>query len=456
MTRSIVAALLLASATPVFSQTVPPQVAELRDQALKDDYAWDIVEGLTTEVGQRMAGTEAEARARDWAVRKLTSMGFANVRIEPFAMPVWTRGQEAAEILAPFSQRLVITALGNSASTPPEGITGEVVGFNSEAEFEAAPDSAVRGKIVFVSHAMPRTQDGSSYGYFGGPRRQGPTVASRKGALAIVVRSIGTDYHRNPHAGVQRFEDGVKPIPAGALSITDAEQLQRILKRGKPVTMRLTLVSQVTQGKSGNVIAEVPGRDSKAPVLLVGGHLDSWDLGTGAIDDASGVAITTAAAKRIMDAGRPLRTIRIVWFGAEEVGLFGGIDYQKKHGSEPHYAVAESDFGADKVWKVDSKLGKSREAEAKALQLALSPLGIVPGSLDKADGSDIEPLLNAGLPGVGLSQDGTHYFDIHHTPDDTLDKVDPETLRQNVAAWTAMLATLSGGIEPEPKRHKRR
>jgi len=456
MTRSIVAALLLASATPVFSQTVPPQVAELRDQALKDDYAWDIVEGLTTEVGQRMAGTEAEARARDWAVRKLTSMGFANVRIEPFAMPVWTRGQEAAEILAPFSQRLVITALGNSASTPPEGITGEVVGFNSEAEFEAAPDSAVRGKIVFVSHAMPRTQDGSSYGYFGGPRRQGPTVASRKGALAIVVRSIGTDYHRNPHAGVQRFEDGVKPIPAGALSITDAEQLQRILKRGKPVTMRLTLVSQVTQGKSGNVIAEVPGRDSKAPVLLVGGHLDSWDLGTGAIDDASGVAITTAAAKRIMDAGRPLRTIRIVWFGAEEVGLFGGIDYQKKHGSEPHYAVAESDFGADKVWKVDSKLGKSREAEAKALQLALSPLGIVPGSLNKADGSDIEPLLNAGLPGVGLSQDGTHYFDIHHTPDDTLDKVDPETLRQNVAAWTAMLATLSGGIEPEPKRHKRR
>ena len=138
----------------------------------------------------------------------------------------------------------MITALGNSGSTPSEGITGEVVGFNSEAEFKAASDEAVRGKIVFVSHAMPRTQDGSSYGYFGGPRRQGPTIASKKGALAIVVRSIGTDYHRNPHAGVQRFEDGVKPIPAGALSIPDAEQLQRILKRGKPVTMRLTLVSR--------------------------------------------------------------------------------------------------------------------------------------------------------------------------------------------------------------------
>jgi hypothetical protein len=456
MTKHLFAAFLLTSAAPSLAQTISPQVAQLRDSALKDDYAWDIVEGLTTEVGPRMAGTNAEARARDWAVKKLTAMGFSNVRVEPFDMPVWTRGAESAEILAPFPQRMVITALGNSASTPPEGITGEIVGFNSMAEFQAASDDAVRGKIVFVSHAMPRTQDGSSYGFFGGPRRQGPTLASKKGALAIIVRSIGTDYHRNPHAGVQTFADGAKPIPAGALSIPDAEQLQRILKRGKPVTMHLTLVSQVTQGKSGNVIAEIPGRDPKAPLVLVGGHLDSWDQGTGAIDDASGIAITTAAAKRIMDAGRPLRTIRIVWFGAEEVGLFGGIDYQKKHGTEPHYAIAESDFGADRIWKVDSKLGKDREAEAKALQIALAPLGIVPGSLEKADGSDIEPLLNAGLPGVGLSQDGTHYFDIHHTPDDTLDKIDPEALRQNVAAWTAMLGVLSGGIEPEPKRAKRR
>ena len=157
-----------------------------------------------------------------------------------------------------------------------------------------------------------------------------------------------------------------------------------------------------------------------------------------------------------MDSGRPLRTIRIVWFGAEEVGLFGGRDYQARHGKEPHYAIAESDFGADRIWKVDSRLGEARKAEALALQAALKPLGIVPGSLEKADGSDIGPLIEAGLPAVGLNQDGTHYFDIHHTPDDTLDKVDPEALRQNVAAWTAMLAVLSGGIEPEPKRRKRR
>ena len=456
MTKHLFAAFLLASAAPAISQPVQPDVAKLRDAALKDEYAWDILEGLTTEVGQRMAGTEAEARAREWAVRKLKAMGFANVRIEAFDMPVWTRGAEAAAILGPYPQKFAIAALGNSASTGPQGVTGEVVGFDSEAEFEAAPDEAVRGKIVFVSHAMPRTQDGSGYGFFGGPRRQGPSIASKKGALAIVVRSIGTDHHRNPHAGVQSFAEGVKPIPAGALSIPDAEQLQRILKRGKPVTMHLTLVSQVTQGSSGNVIAEVPGRDPNAPPILVGGHLDSWDLGTGAVDDAAGVAIAAASAKRIMDAGRPLRTIRIVWFGAEEVGLFGGLDYRAKHGKEPHYAMAESDFGAGRVWKVNSKLGKDREQEAKALQNALAPLGIVPGALDQADGSDIGPMIADGVPAVGLSQDGTHYFDLHHTPDDTLDKVDPEVLRQNVAAWTAMLAVLSGGVEPEPKRAKQR
>jgi hypothetical protein len=464
MKAHLLAALLLAaSSAPALAQSaraplpaVDPRTAALREAALSDEHAWDIVEGLTTEVGQRLAGTEAEARARTWAVAKLTALGFSNVRVEPFDMPIWTRGPEAVEILAPFPQKLMVAALGNSASTGPEGITGEVVGFDTLAALEAAPDAAVRGKIVFVSHAMPRTMDGSGYGYFGGPRRQGPTIASRKGAVAIVIRSIGTDHHRNPHSGVMSFAPGVKPIPAGALPLPDAEQLQRILKRGKPVTMHLTLVSQTGQGQSGNVIAEVPGRDPKLPPVLVGGHLDSWDQGTGAIDDAAGVAIATAAAKRIMDAGRPLRTIRVVWFGAEEPGLFGGISYMQKHQAEPHYAVAESDFGAGRVWKVNSKLGKEREAEARALQAALAPLGIVPGALDDADGSDVGPMIGAGVPGVGLSQDGTYYFDVHHTPDDTLDKIDPADLRQNVAAWTTMLSVLTGPVEPEPKPVKRR
>lgn len=460
MIRTLLAATLLASASALPAQVSPREVDRLRDAALLDDYAWDITEGLTTEVGQRMAGTEAEARARAWSVAKLKAMGFANVRIDPFTMPVWVRGAESASILAPFPQKLVIAALGNSATTQPGGLDGELVGFDTLAELEAAPDAAVRGKIVFVSHAMPRTEDGSGYGVFAAPRRLGPSIASRKGAIAIVIRSIGTDYHRNPHSGTMSFAAGVTPIPAGALPLPDAEQVQRILKRARgPVRMRLQLESSNLVGQqSGNVIAEVPGRDPSLAPILVSGHLDSWDQGTGAIDDATGVAIAAASAKRIMDAGRPQRTIRIVWFGAEEVGLFGGLDYRAKYGKQPHYALMESDFGADRIWKVDSRLGDARKAEALAIQRALQPLGIVPGALDRTEGSDIGPMVADGLPGVALKQDGTRYFDFHHTPDDTLDKVDPAQLRQNVAAWTAVLAVLSGGIEPatEPKRRGRR
>src|SRR5689334_8195559 len=371
MKSQLFAPLLLAIAAPALAQTsittlpppvvADPAIAALRDNALENDhYAWDIVEGLTTEVGQRLAATEAEARARDWAVKRLTAMGFVNVHVEPFVMPVWVRGAESAEIVSPFPQKLVIAALGYSGSTGPEGVTGEIAYFDSVDALRAAPDSAVKGKIVFIDHHMMPAQDGSGYGQFGAPRRQGPTIASLKGAIGIVIRSIGTDHHRNPHTGVQYFTDGAKPIPAGALSVPDAEQLVRILKRGRPVTMRLTLVSQkAVGGRSGNVIAEVPGRDPKAPILLVGGHLDSWDLGTGAIDDASGVAIVTAAAKHIMDSGRPLRTIRIVWFGAEEPGGLGGKALAEAHGKEPHAIAGESDFGADRVWRFSSQLMKS-------------------------------------------------------------------------------------------------
>ena len=303
MKKYLVAALLL-SAAPALAQqsisTLPPPVVTdpridaLRDNAVANDrYAWDIVEGLTTEVGQRLAATDAEARAREWAVRRLKAMGFANVHVEPFTMPVWTRGAERAEIVSPFPQKLVVAALGYSGSTGPEGVTGQIVYFPSVDALRSAPDSAVKGKIVFIDHNMMPAQDGSGYGEFGAPRRQGPTIASLKGALAIVIRSIGTDHHRNPHTGVQYFTDGATPIPAGALTIPDAEQLVRILKRGQPVTMHLTLVSQKTEGgHSGNVVAEVRGRDPNAPTLLVGGHLDSWDQGTGAIDDASGPTCT--------------------------------------------------------------------------------------------------------------------------------------------------------------------
>lgn len=441
-------ALALQAAAPAPVPPAPdPAVVALRDAALQDDVAWDIVEGLTTEVGPRLAGTEAEARARAWAKARLEALGFANVRVEPYRMKTWVRGEERAEVLAPFPQKLAVTALGNSASTGPRGLEAEIAYFPTLGDLQAVPDGSLKGRIAFVGHAMEATQDGSSYGPFGQVRRIGPAIAAKKGAGAIVIKSIGTDHHRNPHAGGTNFPAGTAAIPAGALSVPDAEQLERMLKRGKPVKLRLLLTPrQVGETESGNVIAEVPGTDPTAGIIVVGGHLDSWDLGTGAIDDGAGVAITAAAAKRIMDAGRPRRTIRVVWFGAEEVGGFGGEAYAKAHAGDPHVLASESDFGADRIWRFETNVAAAPVGER--LARALEPLGIARGEGKTGDGTDVGPLFRQGAAAVNLNQSGLRYFDLHHTPDDTLDKIDKVQLRQNVAAWTAMLAVMANAPEP--------
>lgn len=458
--RTILAAAVAALALPAttaFAQDAPAgltakisnKVVELREAALKDDVAYDITEGLTTEVGPRLAGTDAEARARDWAVAKLKSLGFKNVHIETYDMPVWVRGEETAEVVAPYKQPLRLTALGNSGATPADGLTAPVAYFATYGDLIAAPDGSLKGKIAFVSNQMEPTQDGSGYGTYGLARFSGPNVAAKKGAAAIVIRSIGTDHTRAPHAGVTSFEDGVTPIPAAALSVADAENLERMVKLGKPVTLHLLLTPRQTgTHESGNVIAEVPGRDPGAGIVLIGGHLDSWDLGTGAIDDASGLAITTAAAKRIMDAGGARRTIRVVWFGAEEVGGFGGEAYAKAHGEEKHASASESDFGADRVWRFETNLPDSAKAVGDRLQVALAPLGITRGTGVAGDGSDVGPMMQRGVAAIDLNQSGLRYFDWHHTPEDVLDRVDLDQLRQNVAAWTAMLAIVADAPEP--------
>jgi hypothetical protein len=427
---------------------VDPSVARLRDAALKDEVAYDIVEGMTTEVGQRLAGTEAEARARTWSVAKLKALGFKNVRIETYRMPVWVRGTETAEIVSPFPQKLKLTALGNSAATPPEGLTAPIVYFPSFADLQAAPDGSLKGKIAFVSNAMTATQDGSTYGQFGTARFTGPNVAASKGAAAIVIRSIGSDHGRGPHAGLTTFAAGVAPIPAAALSTADADNLSRMVARGKPITLKIVLTPQQTgTHESGNVIAEVPGTDAKAGIVLIGGHLDSWDLGTGAIDDAAGVAITAAAAKRLLDGPRPKRTIRVVWWGSEEVGGFGGDAYAAAHKGDRHVLAAESDFGADKVWRFTTNLPEQAKAVGDRVGAALAPLGIVKGRDKARGGADVEPILATGVAGIDLNQSGERYFDYHHTPEDTLDRIDPAQLAQNVAAWTAMLAVVANAPE---------
>ncbi|MCC4232429.1 M28 family peptidase [Sphingobium soli] len=443
------AALLLGSIfTPSLSLAAPADNDVIREAALKDDVAWDFTEGLTTEVGPRPAGTPQEARARDWAVAKLKALGFSNVRAEPYTMPVWVRGQDEARILSPFPQNLVLAALGNSGSTSDKGIEGEIIYFPSIDALEAASAASLKGKIAFVDHGMGATQDGSSYGYYGAARRQGPSIASKKGAIAILIRSIGTDHHRVPHTGVQMWADGATPIPAAALSVPDAEQLVRVVKRGQPVKVHLTLTSKMLKDQpSGNVVAEIPGSDPAAGVVVAACHLDSWDQGTGAIDDATGCGIAAASALQVAKTGQPRRTIRVLMAGAEEVGGDGARAYFKAHGTERHALAMESDFGADRVWRVDFKLPQGHDDLAKRIAMALAPLGIGAGRQEAGGGADIAPLVKAGVPVIDLQQDGTRYFDLHHTPDDTLDKVDVAQLRQNVAAWAVTLNLVANAAE---------
>ncbi|WP_374283574.1 M28 family peptidase [Novosphingobium sp.] len=412
--------------------------------------AWRILADLTTEIGPRLPGSPREAAARDWAVARLSALGLANVRSEAFPIQGWVRGEETARLTAPYPQALHITALGNSAPTPAGGISGELVYFPSFQALQAAPDGALKGKIAFIDHAMRANQDGSGYGPYGQARRQGPSVAAAKGAVAVVIRSIGTDHVRNPHTGVTNFAKGAAAIPAGAVSNPDADLIARVARSGKPMQLALTLTGKPQANlPSGNVIAEVPGRDPSLPAILLGCHLDSWDLGTGAIDDASGCAIITDAALRLRAQGQPLRTVRLLWAGSEELGGFGGQAYAAAHADQPHALAMESDFGADRVWRVRFRLAEANRPLADRVAAALAPLGIVRGNTVANGGTDVEPMIERQkLAVIDLDQDGTRYFDLHHTPDDTLDKVDPVQLEQNVQAWTAVLGIVAN--EPGP------
>ncbi|MFZ4689993.1 MAG: M20/M25/M40 family metallo-hydrolase [Polymorphobacter sp.] len=437
MLRSITLALLLATTAPTLAApSRTEQAAAIRDSALAASAAYPLLEDLTTTVGQRLAGTPAEARGRDWAVKAMTAAGLTNIKVEPFPLAVWTRGTESAEIIGT-GQKLAIAALGYSGATPPEGITAPVVHFaDYQALVDAAPGS-LAGKIAFIDHRMMRAQDGSSYGTNGAVRRAGPALAASKGALAVLIGSLGTDYHRNPHTGSTVAAPGTVPIPSAALSLPDAELLARLAARG-PVSVRLVSTPRTDpNGQSANVSGEIAGSGDE--IIVIGGHLDSWDIGQGVIDDGAGMAITLAAAKAVKAAGvKPRRTIRVVFWGAEEVGIIGGRAYAEAHKADKIVLAGESDFGADRVYRLSTKVAETGLPLVAEMQRVLAPLGIAPTRDNAAGGgADVAPLGALGAGILDLEQDGTRYFDLHHTPDDTLDKVDRAQLDQNVAAWAA-------------------
>lgn len=412
----------------------------LIEQALVDEVGLGFVEDLTTEVGQRLAGSEAEARARDWSVAELEALGFDNVRVESFEIPFWSRESESVAIVSPSQQTLVATALGGSAATPPGGVTANIVRFESLAELRAAPISKVDGKIVFVDETMIKTMDGAGYGMAVRKRSGCAQAASDKGALACLIRSVGTQPHRMPHTGIMTRDGAEGAGPVAAISGPDADQLTRALARG-PVQVHVDIQTETRiNAPSGNVIAEITGTDLKDEIVLISCHLDSWDLGTGALDDGAGCGIVVGAAKLIEQLpDRPRRTIRVVLYGAEEVGLFGATAYARAHGDnlDKHMLAAESDFGAGPIWRFQTRFGDAALPYARTIQTLLMPLGVTPGDNRATGGPDIGILARSGVPVVTPGQNGMDYFDYHHTPDDTFDKIKPDEFRQNVAVYAA-------------------
>jgi carboxypeptidase Q len=445
-----------------FPERALATATQLRDGALQGSGAYAIVESLTTEVGARMAGTAADARAVRWAEARFKALGFDRVTLEPVTFPVWRRGVERAEVLSPAPQQLSLLALGFSSGTPKGGVEAEVVRFATLDELKAAPEAAVRGKIVFVSQKMERRRDGGGYGKIVAVRGQGAEFAGRKGAAAVLIRSIGTDSDRFPHTGggvymsqvaldpemrkrARTLSDGSLVVetlvPAAALSNPDADQLDRLVALGQPVKLRLVLdVGLAGEYTSHNVVGDLIGREQPDEIVAIGGHLDSWDPGTGAIDDGAGVAITMAAGAAIAKLPeRPRRTVRVIAWANEEQGLYGAQAYAKAHSdaAQTHVAVAESDFGAGRIYRFDSNVDAASLPVADAIGAVLYPLDIERGGNAARGGPDVGPLARLGVPVFSLGQDGSDYFDYHHTANDTLDKIDPAALDQNVAAYAA-------------------
>jgi len=429
----------LSQAGAVISADVIAGATALRDSALADSVAYDVVESLTMEVGPRPAGSASDRAGVRWAVDKLTELGFSNVRTEPVAIPHWERGTIEVRMTAPFVQPLVATSLGGSPGTPHAGIEAPVVRVESLAGLSALTRADLEGRIAYVDHVMERHKTGRGYGVSSTIRSCAHGLAAERGALATIIRSAGTSHHRFAHTGTMLLDAEAK-IPGVAISNADADLLAHAVATGEAVSVSIRSTARdLAPTETANVIGEVPGRGKLADeIVVLGAHLDSWDLGTGAIDDATGIGIVVAAAKLIMGRdGGPRRTIRVILYGAEEIGVYGGREYARAHAGilDRHVLALEADFGPGRVWQFSSRVAEDALGIVDDIHALLQPLGIERGDNAAGGGADIGPLREAGVPVLGLSQDGTKYFDYHHTADDTLDKVDRDDLNQNVAAY---------------------
>lgn len=427
----------------------PPGLARLTaaaeriaaSSARTPDTAWERLTELTDVYGHRITGSAALEQAIAWAARQMRDDGLDDVHLEPVDVPHWVRGTEHARIVQPVDRPLALLALGGSVGTHGR-LRAPLVAFESLDDLRSSA-ARLDGRIAFVNHRMPpydEEHDDPGYGQGVQARLHAASEAAKRGALAVLVRSVTAVSLRTAHAGALRYDDGVPKIPAAAVSTEDADLLARLARRG-PVEVELALgARQLADAPSANVIGELRGRELPDEIVLLGAHIDSWDVGQGASDDGAGCVAVMEALRLLRASGlAPKRTVRAVLFTGEEYGLAGARAYRRQHGDDHHVAAFETDYGMAAPDAIG--VGSEERAQAMAPLLPAFERFDLRRFRPHAFGADVEPIVETGVPAFDLEPDGHHYFDIHHTAADTLDKIRPEDLRRNAAA-IALLASL--------------
>ncbi|HSJ29988.1 MAG TPA: M28 family metallopeptidase [Longimicrobiales bacterium] len=439
------AAATLLGAAPCRAQTIPQDYRapadRLIDAALGDSAAFERLTTLVDRFGHRLSGSESLERALDWIIEEMRADGLANVRGEPVLVPHWVRGEESAELVSPRPRVLPMLGLGGSVATPAGGIEAEVLVVGSFEELERRAADA-RGRIVLFD--VPFTTYGETVRY----RTGGAVAAARAGAVASLLRSVGPYSMQTPHTGTMSYVDSVPRIPAAAITVEDAMQLHRMQDRGERVVVRLVMNARtLPDAQSRNVVAEIRGTEFPDEVVVLGGHIDSWDVGQGAMDDAGGSVAAWEAVRLMHELGmRPRRTVRVVLWTNEENGLRGGTAYRDQHRDEldDHVLAIESDAGVFKP--LGFGFSGSDSAYAMMRQIGSLLERIDAGEMVRGGGgADIGPIMELGVPGAGLNVDGTRYFWYHHSDADTIDKLDAREFNECVAAL-AVLAFIAADM----------
>jgi len=449
------------TSNPSFPQLLVQQLSAIKAAALNDDYAYRQLAHLTESIGPRPSGSPQARAAAEYVAAELRKLGL-EVRLEPVMSPHWVRGAETAELveypgMVPnTTQKIVLTALGGSSSTPADGLTADVVSVNTFDELPALGHDKVAGKIVLFNELFDKQKAaaGLSFAAYGEAvryRAAGPKAAADLGAVACLIRSLGSGDYRLPHTGISL----PAAIPAAAVTAEDADLIVHLAAQGR-VRMHLTLTPRkLPDEPSYNVIADLKGSDHPEQIVVVSGHLDSWDLGTGAIDDGAGVVVAMQAAEVLQRLHlRPARTLRVIAWMDEETGGAGSLAYAAEYANDfPHYIAAiESDAGAAHPLGFDVKAAPAAIDVLRPIQSVLQSIGATlfqPTTY--SPGADITPISDAGVPTFGLLQDSRKYFDYHHSAADTLDKVVPSELRENAAAMAVLAYALTNMKDPLPR-----